>query len=324
MSNDGRIPGCFKYGCVGCLSLGALSVALIFLVSAIHLTVEPEDPRPEERSLSQDLPQPPAIRYPAADAPKMPGDVTLPEPPRSPAGRVVLDLSMGEFIVRPGPEGEPIHVDADFDAGAFELTENFEETADGWTYEVKFASRRGFLGMLFGGGHQGNNRVEVTIPRGQPIDLVGEIGLGESEIDLGGLWLRQVDLDFGAGDHFVEFREPLPFPMESFVVDASVGELEVRHLGEASPRTVEVDHGIGELFVDLQGSWRQDATVDVDFGIGESRLWLPDNVRVDIERASVALGERDVEWPDQDDLPADAPTLTVSLSGNIGEVSIEF
>lgn len=31
MSDEGRIPGCFKYGCVGCLSLGAVLVALIFL-----------------------------------------------------------------------------------------------------------------------------------------------------------------------------------------------------------------------------------------------------------------------------------------------------
>lgn len=179
MNNDGKIPGCFKYGCVGCLSLGALAVALIFLASAIHLTVEPEDPRPEERQLSQDLPRMPEVRYPPADAPQMPTSVSLPESPSSPTGRVVLDLSMGEFIIQPGPAGEPIRVDADFDASTFELTEEYQESADGgWTYELSFGSRRGFLGMLFGGGHQGNNRVELTIPRGTPVDIVGEIGLG--------------------------------------------------------------------------------------------------------------------------------------------------
>ena len=289
MSDDGRIPGCFKYGCVGCLSLGALAVALVFLASAIHLTVEPEDPRPEERSLARDLP-PAAIRVPATDGPALPRDLALPESPSSASGRVVLELAMGEFIVRPGPEGEPIRVEADFDASAFDLTETYEESGGGgWTYGVKFGSRRGFLGMLFGGGHQASNRVEITIPRGQPFELVGEIGPGESEIDLGGLWLRAVELELNAGDHFIEFREPLPEPMASFVLDASVGEVEVRKLGDASPRTVEVDHGIGELFVDLQGAWRQDAAVDIDFGIGEGRLWLPENARVDIESARVAI-----------------------------------
>ncbi len=321
MSHENKIPGCFKYGCVGCLSLGAFAVALIFLASAVHLTVEPEDPRPEERQLSQDLP--PEIRYPPADAPQMPASVSLPEPPSSPAGRVVLDLSMGEFIVKPGPAGEPIRVDADFDASAFELTEEYQPSADGsWTYELRFKSRRGFLGMLFGGGHQGNNRVELTIPRGRRVDIVGEISLGESEIDLGGLWVREVDLDFGAGDHFVEFREPLPFPMESFDIDSSLGEVEVRNLGEGSPRTVSVDHGIGELFVDLQGSWSRDAKIDIDINIGEGRLWLPEDVKIDVERAKVAIGDSNVEWPDDDDLPEDAPTLTLSMNGHIGEVSI--
>ncbi len=320
MSNEGKIPGCFKYGCVGCLSLGALVVALIFLASAVHLTVEPEDPRPEERQLSQDLPE---VRYPPADAPQVPASVSLPEPPSSATGRVVVDLSMGEFIIQPGPAGEPIRVDADFDSSAFELREEYQQSADGgWTYELSFGSRRGFLGMLFGGGHQGNNRVELTIPRGQPIDIVGEIGLGESEIDLGGLSVRQVDLEFGAGDHFVEFRQPLPFPMDSFTVNSSVGEVEIRNLGEGSPRTVNVDHGIGELFVDLQGPWSRDATIDINVNIGEGRLWLPEGVRLDVEHAKVAIGESDVEWPDEDDLPADAPTLTLSMSGHIGEVSI--
>lgn len=178
--------------------------------------------------------------------------------------------------------------------------------------------------MFLRGGHQGNNRIELTIPRDHPVDIVGKIGMGESEIDLGGLWVGDVDLELGTGEHFVEFSDPLPFPMGSFRVDSSFGEVEVRKLGEGSPRTVNVEHGIGELFIDLQGSWSRDAEIDVDFGIGESRLWLPEDVRLDIESASIAIGDARVDRPAPADLPEDAPTLTLSMTGSIGEVSIEY
>ncbi len=332
MSQRKQVPGCLKYGCVGCLSVLALLVVLIFLVSAIHLSSEPEDPRQEQRQAAYDLPEPPQPpRYPSVDEPQVPEVLPLPELeefPQSPGrvGKVLIDLKMGEFIIRPGPAGEPIRVEADYDASAFELEETFTPSEDGgWTYELSFGGERGLLGMLFGGNrHNVDNRIELIIPRGYPIDIVGEVGIGELEADLGGLWIRRVDVEFGAGDHFVEFSDPLPYPMDSFRADSSVGSVEVRALGDASPRSVEVDHGLGELFLDLKGAWRGDAEIDIDFGIGECLLWLPEDVNVDIERASVSIGESSIDRPRSTPVPEDAPTLTLSMSGSIGEVRVEY
>ncbi len=332
MRQKNQVPGCVKYGCVGCLSIMALGVGLIFLVSAIHLSSEPEDPRPEVRQAEHDLPPAPDLPgYPLNDAPEIPQVLPLPEledfpEPATRAGRIVLDLKMGDFTIRPGPAGEPIRVEADYDASSFELSETFTPSEDGdWTYEVSFGSKRGWLGMILGGGrHNVDNEVELIIPRGYPVDIVGEVGMGELEADLGGLWIRRVDLEFGAGDHFIEFRDPLPFPMESFRTDASIGSVEVRNLGDASPRSVEIDHGIGELFLDLKGAWRGDSDVEIDFGIGECRLWLPDDIHVDIDRASVSIGESSIDPPSGDAIPADAPTMRIEMSGSVGEVRIEY
>jgi hypothetical protein len=327
--SDSKLPGCFKYGCIGCLSVAALGVAAIFLIGAINIAYEPDEPRPEKAQLAQDLPEapaPPTLPYPSADSPSLPESLTLPDAADTVrAGRVVLDLSMGEFIIRPGPPGEPIRIDADYDAASFVLTEEYTASDDGtWTYDVSFGARRGFLGMLFRGGVQeGDNRIELTIPRGYPVDIVGKIGIGESEIDLGGLWIRNVDLELGTGDHFLEFREPLPFPMGDFAVDSSIGEVEVRNLGAASPRSVVVGHGLGELLVDLHGPWRRDAEVDVRCGVGECRLWLPDTARVDMKSAKIGIGESHVERPDDEDLPADAPTLTINMRGGLGDLRVE-
>lgn len=331
MSDESRLPGCFKFGCFGCLALVALFVGLILLVGAIQVTFEPEDPSPVERQTTHDLPEPPDLPLggdPGEDRPEvgevlpLPEDIDLGGAPRG--GTLVLDLRMGEFILRPGPADEPIRIDADYDENSFELVENFSDGEDGWRYEVSFGGKGGFFGLLMRGGGEGSrNRVEITIPRGHPVEIIGEIGMGESESDLGGLWVRRVDLQYGAGDHFLEFREPLPVPMEEFLVDSSMGSFEVSGLGEASPRRVQVDHGMGELLVDLKGTWRQDSEIDVDFSMGACRLWLPKNARIDIDRANVSMGEKRMSLPDESELPPDAPLLTLRLSGSMGELRVE-
>ncbi len=329
MSNDKKnsLAGCFKYGCFGCLALFALLVGFLLLIGVIQATTNSGDPDPVERQARHEMPGTPVSVL--TDQPDAPEILPLPEgvkPPTGAApGRLILDLSMGDFTIQPGPPDEPLRVDADYDANSFELEEVFTQQDDGtWIYDVRFGGRGGFLGMLFrGGGESGRNKVVITIPRGYPLEIAGSIGMGESETDLGGLWLKSVSLDYSAGDHFLEFREPLQEPMEEFVLDGSMGNLEVRDLGAASPGRVKIDHGMGELLVDLQGEWRQDASIDVSFSMGECRLWLPQNAHIDIARASVGMGEKRIDYREREDLPEGAPTLTLDLSGSMGELRVE-
>ena len=335
MTDTNKKSGCLKYGCIGCVSIVALFFGAIFLLSAIQLTAD-NTPDPVERRTERPLPAAPtppsAPEPPATDlGTDSPETIELPPsdlPPMDDVrpGTLILDLRMGEFTIEPGPADQPIRVEADFDASTFELEEKYTESEDGsWTYEVDFGSRGGFLGMLLrGGGQNSGNRVRITIPRGHPIRLVGEVSMGESSFDLGGLWIQSVDLDMGAGDHFVEFREPLPFPMESFHLESSMGGIEVRSLGEASPAVIDVEHGMGDLFLDLEGTWRNDSDITAEFSMGQCRLWLPDNVKVEMEKSNVSMGEaRTDRLPDPSELPADAHTLRISASGSMGELRIE-
>lgn len=335
MTDTKKKSGCLKYGCIGCVSIIALFFGAVFLLSAIQLTAD-NTPEPVERRTERSLPSaptPPSAPVPPATDLGTDGPETIELPPSDlppmddvRPGTLILDLRMGEFTVEPGPAGQPIRVEADFDASTFELKEEYVETEDGsWTYEVEFGGRGGFLGMLLrGGGQNVGNRVRIIIPRGHPIRLVGEVSMGESSFDLGGLWIQSVDLDMGAGDHFVEFREPLPYPMESFRLESSMGGVEVRSLGEASPATIDVEHSMGDLVLDLEGSWRNDSDITAEFSMGQCRLWLPDNVKVEMVKSSVAMGEaRTDRLPDPSTLPTDAHTLRISASGSMGELRIE-
>ena len=321
---ENTIPGCFKYGCIGCLTLIALFAGLVFVAGAVQFSVDSEDPMPEQRQLSQDLP-PSVGDTLLSDRPEGSTVLPLPQTPEfenAKGGTILLDLAMAEVFIEPGPADEPIRVDADFDAGRFDLVESFSEDEDGtWLYKLSFKPRKS-LWSFFGNNKATDNRIELTIPRDRLVELVGEIGMGESESNLGGLWLRRVDLEYGMGDHFMEFREPLPYPMNSLRIDGSMGNVELRGIGNSSPREVSVEHSMGDLLIDLDGHWRNDAQIKGSLSMGQIRVWVPDEVRVDAD-ADVSMGEVRVDTFDDSGLPDDTPLLSIDVDGSMGSVVIE-
>lgn len=336
MSERDGMRGCFKYGCFGCLSLIAVAFGLMFLLSAIQMTSGTE-PAFEAKTTEQPLPPlPPGTPLPA-EAPPVPGApdggfggthvetgevVELPQL-GAPLGTIEVDFQMGEFTIRPGPADQPMRIEADYDTAQFELKEEMVPQADGsWTYKVKFGAKGGFWGLALDGGNNGQNRVELIIPRGRPIALQGTIRMGESKTDLGGLWIKNADLKYKMGDHFLEFREPLPFPMEKLKIDGSMGGLEIRGLGQASPAVVDIKQGMGELFLDLQGDWRNDSNIRARFSMGECKIWLPEKARIDLRKASVSMGEARTDKM-QGEIPPEWPTLTIDAAGSMGELRIE-
>jgi hypothetical protein len=339
MSDNENVKGCFKYGCIGCVSVIAVGLGLLFLLSALQLSVDHE-PAFQEQQTEQALPpappqppQPPGLPAEAAPygTPAIPGGpeaVTLDsvELPglQGPAGLIEVDFNMGDFTIKPGPADQPIRVESDFDTSRFELKEEMVHNGDGsWTYKIAFDGKGGLMGLLLGGGGEGDNKVELIIPRGHPISLHGKIRMGQSRTDLGGLWLRDVDLQYKAGDHLLEFREPTPFPVDRIAVKGAMGGLELHGLGQASPRRIDVEHGMGELMLDLQGAWRRDGEVKARFRMGECRVWLPEGVHVDIRRANVSMGEARTGKQDQATVPPNAPKVTLEVSGAMGELRIE-
>jgi len=263
--------------------------------------------RPEEGDSAERLGFPPG-----AEAPK--------------AGKIVLDISMCRFSVEPGPAGHPIRVEGRYDTSSFELEQDYSVDERGeWTYNLSFG-RRGF-GALFV-KHEGSaNHVRLIVPRDTPIVLEGTVGVGESEIELGGLWLLDVDLGLGVGEHELSFGEPLLAPLDRLRIDGSIGESRIVGVGNASPAAVEIDHSIGELLVDLRGEWVRDARVETRCGIGSCRLRMPrgsSGIGVVLEDAGVMIGESNLtviqRWPAPE---PGSPTLTLSMTNKLGELHVE-
>ncbi len=299
--------GCLKTGCFGCLGVVAIFVVFLIVMSILTI-VDRSESRAERISRTAELPS------------RAQGLVS-PEAHVDEPGRIILDIHQASFSIEPGPPGSELRVEADFDAGGFELEESTSSYGEvGWKYELRFARRRfSFKSFIF--SDETSNQVRLIVPRDLPIKLEGTIGIGQSRVELGGMWVVDVDLEIGTGDHAISFDEPLQMPMERFVVDAGVGEFSVRNLGNASPAEAEIEHNIGEVSIDLDGQWMRDSEIAVRCGIGECGVDVPRHVALDLDTVRVTLG--DASSPRDRPVEEGLPTLHLHVSGSIGEVRVD-
>jgi len=311
--------GCFKVGCFGCGGTTALLLLVVIALVAIAVLLGRPPRQMAESELVRELPTPGSVESDRGSAGFPEFDSESGQP-----GRVVLDLSMGTFEVVAGAPGEPILVGGRYDVGSYELTESFEMHADSsWVYRVHFGRKVSWIRHLFG-DNAGKNRIRVTLPRGVPLILEGKVGTGQSTLELGGLWLVATELQIGVGEHTIRFDEPSPVAMERFELLGSVGELHIGMLGNASPGSVDVRARIGQLVVDLRGDWRADSSIVVSCGIGECSVRVPDDVAVELDSASVSIGEKNVRALSGLPEPAaGTPTLHLDVSSQVGELRIE-
>jgi len=140
-----------------------------------------------------------------------------------------------------------------------------------------------------------HNKWELELSPAIPLDVKVRAGAGEGELDFTGLQVEELELDLGAGDLIVRFDEPNATDMRSLTVNAGASKLEISGIGNAGPRRVTVQGGVGDMTLDLTGDWPQSANVYVTAGVGALTLRLPDNVGV---RVRAAGGLSSIDAPD--------------------------
>lgn len=288
----GRWRGCLLGGCVLLIAAAVVPPVLLW---AFASTVEEVPDRRAERQHA------------------------LPAGP----GRIVLDVSMAELEVAPGPAGTPLRLEASWNPGRQRLEQGMSRDAKGWVYRLQLTGR-GPRSWIRSQGHTDAAELRLTVPEGHPLSLAGEIGMGSSDLELGGLALRTIEVELGMGDHRLAFGRPLPAPLELLEIDFSMGELEVSQAGNASPRRLAVEHSMGDFALDLAGAWQEDGRVELEIGMGSCRVDLPSPQQASavVERSAMTMGSRTIEEHDDDAPVPGVPSVRISASGGMGELTI--
>ena len=132
-------------------------------------------------------------------------------------------------------------------------------------------------------------------------------GSSGAEVDLGGLWLTELDAEFNKGGMVLGFSEPSREPLKHLRIEGAMGGIVLRKLGNASPQSLTVDLSMGGMDIDLRGEWRNDSDVSLSQSMGGAALQLPHGVRVE------GLEGRSTLTPAGDEVTL--PTLRFEVSG---------
>ena len=298
--------GCLKTGLFGCLGIIVIltvlvgSTALVAWNRSGKVHIEDKVLTPESAGASTEVKGAKVTEVPAG------------------TGRVVLDLSQGEFEIHPDQPGRSVRVEATYDSEVYLLEDYFESFPDSsWVYGVR--SQRTISGLhalfrqLMSGGD--SPRIDVYLPAGVPLELLIIVKEGGFEAELGGLWITKADFRYKKGGFSLSIDEPLQEPMESLTISGSMGGFEAERLGNASPRVLDVKCRMGGADIDLRGSWSRDADIRLDVSMGGMSVRVPDNVQVQgLETYTGALKVENDEMP--------LPVLRFSVKEKMGEIEI--
>jgi hypothetical protein len=307
---------------VGCLTMivvvvGGIVITVMVARNAAQNLGDP-DPRPVARSIAL------STRSADASAKSATGESSS----RAPL-HLTLDLQEGEFTIQPGPPGSDLEVKGEYAPGLFDLTEtqDTDPATGARRATVRFKSKAPMWVRIFGGigdGDRNRPRLTVTIPRGLLLDLDLTTSMGRSEVDLGGLTLRDVSVNAAMGEHRLNFQEPVVEGVRELRLSNSMGNLNLESLGNARANTVTASGNMGNFVANLGGAWTPGSEVNLSFeqSMGELTLRVPSDVRLEADvRES---GKEGSSRPPDVNPPADptAPTLRLKVNSSMGETRI--
>lgn len=279
--------GCRRFGCAGCGVLALLAI-LAATIGVVRLTAGDGPPlRREKITIERELPE---------------TESTL-----------SVDLRHGTFTLLPGPAGEPLRIEADYDASIYRL--EVGELGDDGNLEILFDAGAGWWATL---GRTARNAVTITVPRDRPFNVVGRLGVGRSRLEFGGLYLRSIDLRTRTGQHEIVFSQPLARPMERVRVEGATSSLFFGELGNASPASTQLIHRMGPLDLDLRGAWQQPAIIEGQVSLGDVLIRRPDAAEADFEACDVQMGERRILGP----AVSSGAGVVVDLDVSFGDLEI--
>ncbi|MBE0564372.1 MAG: hypothetical protein IH621_00305 [Krumholzibacteria bacterium] len=304
--------GCLKNSLIGCGALIGLVVLFVVVMAGLAFFSRDEGGQVERDAVA------------AAAAAAAGTTITVDDPvvlTRTHPGRVILDLAQGEFILEPAAPGEGLSARASFDSEVHSLTQSFEIQPDSsWTSRITFRRTMPALQALFRQLMGGDTNASITIglPADVPVELVVRLEQGGGEAEIGGLWLTTADFDFRQGGFELSVDAPLREPLERLRLHGRMGGVSVSRLGNASPRVLDVDCGMGGADIGLKGQWRNDCDARFRVRMGGMAIGLP----ADLEVEAVGDLPDDLTLPvlRRSDGEVPLPVLRVRIDQKMGEI----
>jgi len=173
------------------------------------------------------------------------------------------------------------------------------------------------------------NECRLNLSDKIPFSLNLDLGLVKGELDLGGLQIQNLDFTSGVSKAYINFNSPNPVILESFNVEAGVGDLEINNICNSNFRYFNFDGGIGNYVLDFSGEIEHDGNINIGVGLGRIKLYLPrsSGVRIRVDKSFLSSFSIDDIYKKDDLYYNDnwgnaQANLDFKISSEVGKVSV--
>jgi hypothetical protein len=121
-----------------------------------------------------------------------------------------------------------------------------------------------------------------------PIDFRIDGGAIDGKFDFTGLKMADLDLNVGAGELRLDFREPNA-EQPDIRINSGAAAAKATGLCNANFRRLDFNGGIGASDLSFDGEWKSEARVDMNLGVGKNEIFLARHVGAKVRPAGSFL-----------------------------------
>ncbi len=192
---------------------------------------------------------------------------------------VVVRHHAGKFSIKPTRDSVRYRATLRFDARALEPIYSYD--ADSGALRIGTRERQGSSS----GRRSGN--LDITLGAIGTLALDVQASAAETQLDLTGLPITALAVSSGASDTRVRFDRPNPVRMKSLTLTTGAASIQVDRLGNANADEIVVRAGVGEVELDMAGTWQHDTDLRAEVSLGALTIRVPSDVGVRVETSRV-------------------------------------
>ncbi|MDE0357192.1 MAG: hypothetical protein OXN92_05565 [Gammaproteobacteria bacterium] len=188
---------------------------------------------------------------------------------------VQVEYGAGVLDLRPGEPGTLYRMELRYDRDLMEPQTHYEDGV------LEIGMDRVGRGIRMG-SRDGSGRLDLELSPEVPLLLDLEFGAARADLDLGGLAIRELNVETGASDTRIEVSMPNPVELELASFEAGAANLVATGLGNLNADRIRLEAKAGKATLDFDGEWQRDADVDLDLDLGAVELRFPRGLGVQL------------------------------------------
>jgi hypothetical protein len=192
---------------------------------------------------------------------------------------VVVRHHAGKFSIKPSRDSVRYRATLRYDSRALEPIYSYD--ADSGALRLGTRERQG----ASGGRRSGD--LEITLGAVGTLAIDVQASAAETQLDLTGLPITTLAVSSGASDTRVRFDRPNPVRMKSLTLATGAASILVDRLGNANADEIVVRAGVGDVELDMAGTWLHDTELRAEVALGALTIRVPSDVGVRVETSRV-------------------------------------